>query len=126
MCRDAIGRRSRGTRCKKRHLGRALGHKKRPKYRRYFGRDRAIYAGRGQGFVRPAGRGYHISEFRTELDTRLCRDYSKAGAWSFRDGRPRPKSLEGKRIRVRGFVEARTGPRIEVLQVGQIEQIGDK
>ena|SRR5579872_702682 len=37
-----------------------------------------------------------------------------------------PKSLEGKRIRVRGFVEARTGPRIEVLQVGQIEQIGDK
>jgi endonuclease YncB( thermonuclease family) len=35
-----------------------------------------------------------------------------------------PKSLENKRIRVRGVVEARTGPRIEVLRVGQIELIG--
>jgi endonuclease YncB( thermonuclease family) len=34
------------------------------------------------------------------------------------------KSLENKRIRVRGFVEARGGPRIEVLQVGQIEVLG--
>ena len=32
-----------------------------------------------------------------------------------------PKSLENRRIRVRGFVEARRGPRIEVLRVGQIE-----
>jgi hypothetical protein len=32
-----------------------------------------------------------------------------------------PKSLENRRIRVRGFVEARTGPRIEVLRAGQIE-----
>jgi endonuclease YncB( thermonuclease family) len=37
-----------------------------------------------------------------------------------------PKSLENKRIRVRGFVEARTGPRIEVLRAGQIELIRDK
>jgi endonuclease YncB( thermonuclease family) len=37
-----------------------------------------------------------------------------------------PKSLENKRIRVRGFVEARTGLRIEVLQAGQIELIGEK
>ena len=35
-----------------------------------------------------------------------------------------PKSLENKRIRVRGFVEARTGPRIEVLRAGQIELLG--
>jgi endonuclease YncB( thermonuclease family) len=35
-----------------------------------------------------------------------------------------PKSLENKRIRVRGWVEARTGPRIEVLKVGQIELVG--
>ena len=35
-----------------------------------------------------------------------------------------PKSLEYKRIRVRGFVEARTGPRIEVLRAGQIELLG--
>ena len=37
-----------------------------------------------------------------------------------------PKSLESKRIRVRGFVEARTGPRIEVLRAGQIEILGGK
>jgi len=36
------------------------------------------------------------------------------------------KSLENKRIRVRGFVEARTGPRIEALRAGQIELIRDK
>ena len=35
-----------------------------------------------------------------------------------------PKSFENQRIRVRGFVEARGGPRIEVLRVGQIEVLG--
>jgi endonuclease YncB( thermonuclease family) len=34
------------------------------------------------------------------------------------------KSLENKRIRVRGWVEARQGPRIEALRVGQIELLG--
>jgi endonuclease YncB( thermonuclease family) len=35
-----------------------------------------------------------------------------------------PKSLENRRIRIRGFVEARGGPRIEVLRVGQVEVLG--
>lgn len=35
-----------------------------------------------------------------------------------------PKSLENRRIRVRGWVEARGGPRIELLRVGQIEVLG--
>jgi endonuclease YncB( thermonuclease family) len=35
-----------------------------------------------------------------------------------------PKSLENRRIRVRGWVEARGGPRIEVLRMGQIELLG--
>src|SRR6266404_2878893 len=34
------------------------------------------------------------------------------------------KSLENRRIRIRGFVEARGGPRIEALRVGQIEMLG--
>jgi endonuclease YncB( thermonuclease family) len=34
------------------------------------------------------------------------------------------KSFENRRIRVRGWVEARGGPRIEVLHVGQIEMVG--
>jgi endonuclease YncB( thermonuclease family) len=35
------------------------------------------------------------------------------------------KSLENKRIRVRGWIEARGGPRIEAAQAGQIEMAGD-
>jgi endonuclease YncB( thermonuclease family) len=34
------------------------------------------------------------------------------------------KSLENRRIRIRGWIEARGGPRIEVLRVGQIELLG--
>jgi endonuclease YncB( thermonuclease family) len=37
-----------------------------------------------------------------------------------------PKSLENRRIRVRGFVWSRGGPRIELLRVGQIEVLGGK
>jgi len=35
------------------------------------------------------------------------------------------KSLENRRIRVRGWVEAHGGPRIEALRVGQIELVGE-
>jgi hypothetical protein len=35
------------------------------------------------------------------------------------------KSLENKRIRVRGWIEARGGPRIEALRAGQIEMAGE-
>lgn len=37
-----------------------------------------------------------------------------------------PKSLENRRIRVRGVIASRGGPRIEVLRVGQIEVLGGK
>src|SRR3954447_15740115 len=37
-----------------------------------------------------------------------------------------PKSMENRRIRVRGFVSSRGGPRIEVVRVGQIEVLGGK
>jgi endonuclease YncB( thermonuclease family) len=35
-----------------------------------------------------------------------------------------PKSLENRRIRVRGVVSSRGGPRIELLRVGQVEVLG--
>jgi endonuclease YncB( thermonuclease family) len=35
------------------------------------------------------------------------------------------KSLENRTVRVRGFVEQRTGPRLEALGPGQIELVGD-
>ena len=56
---------------------------------RYFGRDRAVYGGRGQGSVGSAGRGNDLSEFRTELDTGLCCDYFKAHDAGFRGRRNR-------------------------------------
>jgi hypothetical protein len=34
------------------------------------------------------------------------------------------KSLENRRIRVRGWVEGNTGPRIDVRLVGQVELLG--
>jgi len=34
------------------------------------------------------------------------------------------KSLENRRIRVRGWIEARPGPRMEVVRSGQIEVLG--
>lgn len=33
-----------------------------------------------------------------------------------------PKSLEGRRLRLRGVVERRAGPRIDIVRVGQIER----
>ena len=36
-----------------------------------------------------------------------------------------PKSLENRRIRVRGFIETRTGPRIELLRSGQLELLAN-
>jgi hypothetical protein len=35
------------------------------------------------------------------------------------------KSLENRQIRVRGFIEARPGPRIELLRAAQIEVLSD-
>ena len=36
-----------------------------------------------------------------------------------------PKSLENRRIRVRGYIETRTGPRIELLRPGQLELLAN-
>ena len=58
----------------------------------------AIYAGRGQGFVRPAGRGNDLPEFWPELDTGFCCDYFKAGAQLFsrREARHRSRKFARK------------------------------
>lgn len=37
-----------------------------------------------------------------------------------------PKSLDNRRIRVRGWVEQHGGPRIDLFRVGQLEVIGDR
>jgi endonuclease YncB( thermonuclease family) len=55
-------------------------------------------------------------DFAVTISRRMVGTFEAAGL--------APKSLENRRIRVRGFVEARGGPRIEALRVGQIEMLG--
>jgi hypothetical protein len=55
-------------------------------------------------------------DFAVTISRRVLAAFEAAGA--------APKSFENRRIRVRGWVEARPGPRIEALRVGQIELIG--
>jgi endonuclease YncB( thermonuclease family) len=55
-------------------------------------------------------------DFAVTISRRMIGAFEAAGASL--------KSLENRRIRVRGWVEARGGPRIEVLRVGQIELVG--
>src|SRR6266702_7324968 len=43
---------------------------------------------------------------------------------SLEAARMAPKSLENRRIRVRGFIETRTGPRIDLVRAGQLEALG--
>ena len=67
-----------------------------------------------------------LPQFRTELDTGLCcASYFEAHSLpAFEAAGLAPKSLENRRICVRGFIEARSGPRIELLRVGQVEVLG--
>jgi endonuclease YncB( thermonuclease family) len=55
-------------------------------------------------------------DFAVTISRRLLPSFEAAGIVL--------KSLENRRIRVRGWVEARAGPRIELLRVGQIELLG--
>jgi endonuclease YncB( thermonuclease family) len=57
-------------------------------------------------------------DFAATISRRMIPGFEAAGL--------SPKSLENRRIRVRGFVSSRGGPRIEVLRVGQIEVLGGK
>jgi endonuclease YncB( thermonuclease family) len=55
-------------------------------------------------------------DFAATISGRIIPAFEKAGLG--------PKSLENKRIRVRGYVSSRGGPRIELLRAGQIEVLG--
>ncbi|NVN85758.1 MAG: thermonuclease family protein [Rhodopseudomonas sp.] len=73
--------------------------------------------------VRQAGATVYLNfgrrwtrDFTVTISRRMLASFEAQGV--------NPKSLEGKRIRVRGWIEGRGGPRIEVRQVGQIELAG--
>jgi endonuclease YncB( thermonuclease family) len=55
-------------------------------------------------------------DFAATISRRIIPVFENAGL--------RPKSLENRRIRVRGVVSSRGGPRIELLRVGQVEVLG--
>jgi endonuclease YncB( thermonuclease family) len=55
-------------------------------------------------------------DFAVTISRRMLAGFEAAGM--------PPKSFENRRIRVRGFIEAHQGPRIDVLHVGQIELLG--
>ena len=55
-------------------------------------------------------------DFAVTISRRVASTFATAGIV--------PKSFENRRIRVRGWVESRGGPRIEVLRAGQIELLG--
>ena len=74
--------------------------------------------------VRQAGATTYINfgrrwtrDFAVTISRRVMPAFEAAGISA--------KSLENKRIRVRGWIEARGGPRIEAAQVGQIEMAGE-
>jgi endonuclease YncB( thermonuclease family) len=74
--------------------------------------------------VRQAGAVTYINfgrrwtrDFAVTISKRAWRAFEAAGI--------SPKSLENKRIRVRGWIEARPSPRIEAAQAGQIEMAGE-
>lgn len=57
-------------------------------------------------------------DFAVTISRRLIPAFEAAGL--------SPKSLENQRIRVRGYVWSRGGPRIELLRVGQLQVLGRK
>jgi endonuclease YncB( thermonuclease family) len=74
--------------------------------------------------VRQAGGTVYVNfgrrwtqDFAATISRRMIPSFEAAGV--------APASLENRRVRIRGWVERRGGPRINVLRVGQIEVIGD-
>lgn len=75
--------------------------------------------------VREAGNTTYLNfgrrwtrDFAVSISRRMMTAFAGAGITI--------KSLERRRIRVRGWVESRGGPRIEARHVGQIEVVGDQ
>jgi endonuclease YncB( thermonuclease family) len=57
-------------------------------------------------------------DFAATISRRIIPAFESAGLG--------PKSFENRRIRIRGVVSSRGGPRIELLRVGQVEVLGGK
>jgi endonuclease YncB( thermonuclease family) len=74
--------------------------------------------------VRQAGATFYANfgrrwtrDFAVSISRRMVGSFEAAGI--------NLKSLENRRVRVRGWVEQRGGPRIELFRVGQLEVVGE-
>jgi hypothetical protein len=74
--------------------------------------------------VRQAGTTFYVNfgrlwtrDFAATISKRMMTSFEAVGI--------NLKSLENRHVRVRGWVEQRGGPRIELLRVGQIEVMGE-
>jgi endonuclease YncB( thermonuclease family) len=74
--------------------------------------------------VRQTGATFYVN-FGRRWTQDFAATISKRMMNSFEAGGISLKSLESRRVRVRGWVEQRSGPRIELLRVGQIEVVGE-
>jgi hypothetical protein len=73
--------------------------------------------------VRQAGAAFYANfgrrwtqDFAVSISRRMVGSFEAAGI--------NLKSLENRHVRVRGFIEQRGGPRIELFRVGQLEVVG--
>jgi endonuclease YncB( thermonuclease family) len=74
--------------------------------------------------VRQAGATFYANfgrrwtqDFAVSISRRMVGSFEAAGI--------NLRSLENRHVRVRGFIEQRGGPRIELLRVGQLEVVGE-
>ena len=74
--------------------------------------------------VRQAGTTFYVN-FGRRWTEGFAATISKRMVAAFEATGFAPKSLENRRVRVRGWVELRGGPRIDIFQVGQIELVGE-
>jgi endonuclease YncB( thermonuclease family) len=73
--------------------------------------------------VRESGGTIYVN-FGTRWSQGFAITIAKRNAGLFTSAGLEPKTLNGRRIRVRGWIEARTGPRVQAIRPEQIEIVG--
>jgi endonuclease YncB( thermonuclease family) len=73
--------------------------------------------------VRESGGTIYVN-FGTRWSQGFAITIAKRNAGLFTSAGLEPKTLTGRRVRVRGWIEARTGPRVQAIRPEQIEIVG--
>ena len=97
------------------------------------GADRSAFSGRGGETIVVEGRvtGFGETRFRTYLNFGPIRTvdfavtFARQGLKNLETAGLQPASLEGKTLRVRGLLDTRFGPQIEIVEPAAIEILTD-